>query len=175
MNPQRFEPRETLTQRLPEKNMSDKTYVSETSMALPIRHWLGKQIGKLSNTPMPKVYSGKGSLRKLGAIATEFKVSKPLLVTDKDLVRIGLVQKVKDALDLSGIPYAVYDKVVPNPHHLLVEEGYKLYKSNRYVTLRCDQLATNKHTHTHTHTHTCTTDVTVLLQLVVVVRWIVRK
>ena len=110
--------------------MSDKTYVSENSMALPVRHWLGKQLAKVSNTPMPKVYSGKGSLRQLGAVTSEFKVSKPLLVTDKDLVRIGLVQRVKDALDSSGIPYAVYDKVVPNPHHLLVEEGYKVYKSN---------------------------------------------
>ena len=107
-----------------------KTYVSENSIALPVRHWLGKQLAKVSNTPMPKVFSGKGSLKQLGAVASEFKVSKPLLVTDKDLVQL-VGSTCEDTLDSSGIPYAVYDKVVPNPHHLLVERAQDVQSQQR--------------------------------------------
>lgn len=63
--------------------------------------------------------------------------SKPLLVTDKGVVAVGICKQVTDLLDAESMPYVIYDETVPNPTDKNVEDGVELYKKNN-----CDSLIT---------------------------------
>lgn len=63
--------------------------------------------------------------------------SKPLLVTDKGVVAVGVCKQVTDLLDAASMPYVIYDETVPNPTDKNIEEGIKVYKKNN-----CDSLIT---------------------------------
>ncbi|MEA4856084.1 iron-containing alcohol dehydrogenase [Solidesulfovibrio sp.] len=63
--------------------------------------------------------------------------SKPLLVTDKGVVAVGICKQVTDLLDAAGMPYVVYDETVPNPTDKNVHDGIEVYKKNG-----CDSLIT---------------------------------
>ncbi len=54
---------------------------------------------------------------------------KAFLVTDPGVVRAGLLNPVKESLKLAGIPYAIYDRVEPEPPARLVEEALKKFRS----------------------------------------------
>ncbi|WP_300477935.1 L-threonine dehydrogenase [Shewanella sp.] len=54
-----------------------------------------------------------------------------LIVTDKPLVKIGLVGEVAEKLGQNGITSTIYDGVQPNPTVTNVEAGLALLKANR--------------------------------------------
>ena len=62
-------------------------------------------------------------------------MTKPLIVADKILVKLGVVQPCIDSLAAAGLDSAVFDDVVPNPHSELVEAGHA-----RYVDAGCDAI-----------------------------------
>lgn len=60
-------------------------------------------------------YHGKGAIT---AIPTEFHArnfKKAVVITDKELHKIGVVAKVTTLLDEAEIAYEIYDGIVPNP------------------------------------------------------------
>jgi alcohol dehydrogenase len=63
--------------------------------------------------------------------------SKPLLVTDKGVVAIGICKQVTDLLDAAGMPHVIYDETVPNPTDKNVHDGAEVYRKNG-----CDSLIT---------------------------------
>ncbi len=77
--------------------------------------------------PENAVATGAGSIAKLGGFVKQNGWKKPLIMTDKNLVELGLVKKATDSLDAAGIAYAIYDGTVPDPTVENVEEGYKMY------------------------------------------------
>lgn len=79
---------------------------------------------------MPKVLEGPGCIVKLPDLIKEQGYSKVLIVTDHVLNEIGLLNSLYDALDTTGVEYAVYDGVNPNPTNINVEEGLKLFREN---------------------------------------------
>mmetsp|Transcript_72304 Transcript_72304/g.172672 ORF Transcript_72304/g.172672 Transcript_72304/m.172672 type:complete len:478 (-) Transcript_72304:191-1624(-) len=85
--------------------------------------------------PEPKVLSGEGSLSQLAEVLLQLGVSKPLLVTDALLVRLGCAKLCTDGLDAAGIRYTVFDQVQPNPSRQEVLDGTKLFKESG-----CDSL-----------------------------------
>ncbi len=60
-----------------------------------------------------KLLFGFGTLDSLGAEVRELKATRALIVTDKVMVKTGIVQKALDRL--GGTPYDVYDEVEPEP------------------------------------------------------------
>ncbi len=56
-------------------------------------------------------------------------IDKVLIVTDKVIHELGIIDRLKEALSLRGIGYAVYDGTVPNPTVRNVEEARELYIS----------------------------------------------
>lgn len=64
------------------------------------------------------------------AVLKEKKVSSVLIVTDESLHGLGLLEKLKTALDLAELAYVVYDKTVANPTIANVEEARMLYLEN---------------------------------------------
>ncbi|MYL83734.1 iron-containing alcohol dehydrogenase [Desulfovibrio aerotolerans] len=63
--------------------------------------------------------------------------SKPLIVTDKGVVKVGICKQITDLLDAAGMKYHVYDETIPNPTDANVHKGVEVYKANG-----CDSLIT---------------------------------
>lgn len=76
---------------------------------------------------------GPGAVKEIGAEIKKLQLKKLLLVTDKVLVAIGIVDKIKEVLTASDIEYAIFDDVAPNPTTRNVNDGLELF---RYY--RCD-------------------------------------
>lgn len=60
-------------------------------------------------------YFGPGARQELPAVIARLGFRKALVVTDKGLVKCGVVKQVTDVLDGIGFPYEIYDEVKPNP------------------------------------------------------------
>lgn len=73
-------------------------------------------------------YFGKGSVKHIVSESIRRGFKKALIVTDKVLLKHGVVNKVTELLDGSGIPYDIYDGVVPNPTISIVHEGIERFK-----------------------------------------------
>ena len=67
----------------------------------------------------PQVVFGQDALSYLA----ELKGKSALIVTDKNIVGLGLVDKVKDQLSQAGIQVTVFDEVEPDPSLQTVQKG----------------------------------------------------
>ncbi len=63
--------------------------------------------------------------------------SKPLIVTDKGIVKAGICKQITDLLDAAKMSYVVFDDTIPNPTDENVHAGVDVYKKNK-----CDSLIT---------------------------------
>lgn len=80
-------------------------------------------------TPFQDVIEGPGSSARAVEILRLNKCTKALIVTDKVLVKLGVLKTMTDAMDKAGFPYAIFDGVEPNPTIENIEAAYALYKS----------------------------------------------
>ena len=71
---------------------------------------------------------GEGSLKKLPKILEEAGSDHVFLVSDHGLESIGVVKKIQDIIENSGIKCTSYLEVVPNPTVEIVNEAAALYK-----------------------------------------------
>jgi alcohol dehydrogenase class IV len=71
---------------------------------------------------VPKVVFGQDALSHLA----ELKGNSAFIVTDKNIVRLGLVNKVKEQLSQAGIQTIVFDEVEPDPSLQTVYKGVAL-------------------------------------------------
>ena len=76
-----------------------------------------------------KVVFGKNTESRVAELIKEFGGTKVLVhYGTGSVIRTGLLKKVTDCLDASGIPYVTLGGAVPNPHLGLVYEGIELCK-----------------------------------------------
>ncbi len=80
---------------------------------------------------------GVGAVKIVGEKIKELGGTKPLIVTDKGVVKVGILKMVTDVLDAAGMKYHVYDETIPNPTDENVHKGVEVYKANG-----CDSLIT---------------------------------
>lgn len=76
-------------------------------------------------------YFGKGSISIIPEEVKKRGFKKAFVVTDKDLIKFNVAQKVTDKLDKEGIPYEIYDNVKPNPTIENVLTGVKSYADSK--------------------------------------------
>ncbi|QGY40277.1 iron-containing alcohol dehydrogenase [Pseudodesulfovibrio cashew] len=74
------------------------------------------------------LFTGAGSLAQSPELISGNGLKKPLIVTDKGIVKVGLAKRLQDILDEAGISYALYDGTVPNPTDDNVGEAYAMYQ-----------------------------------------------
>ena len=72
---------------------------------------------------------GPGCVKEIGGDIKDLGLKKALVVTDNVLVKIGVVKKVTDVLDESGVSYVVVDDIQPNPTMKNIHDGLNIYKS----------------------------------------------
>lgn len=68
-------------------------------------------------------YFGKGAVANVATEIIKRGFKKVVVITDADLVKFGVVNKVTQHLDQAQIDYVIYDGIVPNPTIENVEEG----------------------------------------------------
>ena len=76
-------------------------------------------------------YHGSGAIKE---IVTEVKCrnfKKALIVTDADLVRFKVVDKVTSLLDENNLQYEIFDAVKANPSVDIVKQGVEAFKNSK--------------------------------------------
>ena len=79
-----------------------------------------------------KIVSGIGALEQLGSEAKALKANKALIVTGKNLSKIGVAGIVHDLLKSDGIEADIFDEVMPDPTVKLVEKGTEIVRNSNY-------------------------------------------
>lgn len=75
-------------------------------------------------------YFGPGSRAVIPTEVARRGYKKALVVTDKELVKFGVAEKVTSVLDAASIPYDVFDSVKPNPTVTNVNDGVAAYRAS---------------------------------------------
>lgn len=78
----------------------------------------------------PELLKGKNSLQLLPQNIKSMNISNVLIVTDKGISKLGLMDNFLNDLREMGIQYFIYGKTEPNPTSTHVEEALELYKAN---------------------------------------------
>lgn len=79
----------------------------------------------------PVLITGSGSLKNVGDEIKKLGVNKGLLVTDKVISDLGLLEGVKKELSDSGIQFVIYDRITTEPTVDFVDDALKTYKENK--------------------------------------------
>ncbi len=84
-------------------------------------------VDKIRSVEVPtKMVHGPGSIGRLGELAAELGMKRPLFVTDRGVVAAGLTDEALRQLDDA----VLFDGVRPNPDIELVDEASVLYREN---------------------------------------------
>ena len=78
----------------------------------------------------PELLKGEGAVLKLPKLIKDKGLSKVLVVTDKGLMSLHLLDSLFEELKKEGIEYFVYDGVNPNPTIPNIEECKEMYVNN---------------------------------------------
>ena len=79
---------------------------------------------------LPEYIDGPGSILRLPEFLREKKVDDLLIVTGPTVMKLGLPNKMLQALDEAGIRYTCFSDVGPNPTTDEVEKGFRCYQEN---------------------------------------------
>ena len=80
-------------------------------------------------------FIGVGAIKHAPEKIKALGSKKALVVTDKGIVKVGVLKQVTDVLDAGGVQYVVYDGTIPNPTDENVHEAAAMYKKEG-----CDSL-----------------------------------
>ncbi len=79
----------------------------------------------------PQVIKGEGAVKKLPEIIKKNGHASVLVVTDKGLMGLNLLDGLFEGLKEQGINFTVYDGVQPNPTIANIEEAVRMYNNHR--------------------------------------------
>jgi alcohol dehydrogenase class IV len=87
-------------------------------------------IGQVQSPKIIRI--GGGVSGELAEVLGQIGLSKPLIVTDKNLIELGHVSKITDVLDSKKLPWGLFDGVVEDPTDTCVNEGLSALKAGDY-------------------------------------------
>lgn len=85
----------------------------------------------LFNLPEPELFTGAGSSLKIPEVVKLKGINNVLVVTDKVLMGLNLLEGLFNSLKENNIEYKVFDDVSENPTIQNVEDGLKLYLESK--------------------------------------------
>ncbi len=80
---------------------------------------------------MPEYIEGPGSIAKLPQFMKEKGAKKALVVTDANLMKLGLLDKMLASLKEAEMEYALFYDIERNPTSDNVEAGYQVYRDEK--------------------------------------------
>ena len=102
------------------KNLWYRTYQKVLKLAMCFMNW-----------KEPELLEGEGAVLKLPAFIKAKGINKVLIVTDKGLMNLKMLDPLFEELKKVGVDYAIYDGVQPNPTIPSIEECRKIYLDNK--------------------------------------------
>ena len=87
-------------------------------------------IGRVQSPRIIRI--GGGVALETPEVLKQLGLSKPLIVTDTNLVALGHVATVTDALDASGLSHGLFDQVVEDPTDTCVDAGLTALRADDY-------------------------------------------
>lgn len=79
----------------------------------------------------PELTQGENSLQKLPKFIKSKGINNVLIVTDKMIASLGLIDGLLCGLKEEGVNFVVYKETVPNPTIDNIEEALQIYKANK--------------------------------------------
>ena len=79
---------------------------------------------------MPEYIEGPGSIQRLPEFMREKGAQKALVVTDGNLMKLGLLDKMLESLKEAGFAFSIFSDIAVNPTSDNVEAGYKVWCEN---------------------------------------------
>ncbi len=89
-----------------------------------------KTVERTFNWDEPEFLKGPGAIRRLPEFIKSKGLKKVLIVTDKGLMGIGLLNSLFEEMEKAGVEYVLYDGTQPNPTIPNIEEARQLYLDN---------------------------------------------
>ena len=86
---------------------------------------------KMVPVPKPEFIIGAGQSDEIFQLCQRYNVTKPLIVTDPIIHRIGLLDGMLTGLSTANINYTLYDKVEPDPDYETVRQGVEHYRTEQ--------------------------------------------
>ena len=87
-------------------------------------------IGRVQSPRVIRI--GGGVAQEAADVLGQLGLSRPLIVTDTNLVALGHVQTVTDVLDHAGLAWQVFDGVVEDPTDVCVDAGLEALKAGDF-------------------------------------------
>jgi alcohol dehydrogenase len=85
---------------------------------------------------LPKIsLHGCGAIEDMVKLLVQKQWGKALIVTDGQLVELGLLEGLFSTMQQHALPYAMFNEVFPNPTEELVQQGWQAFKQHQ-----CDYL-----------------------------------
>ena len=78
----------------------------------------------------PYLLEGEGAVLRLPAFIKDKGIKKVLVVTDKGLMGLHILDPMFEKLDEAGVGYVVFDGVQPNPTIPNIEDAKRVYEEN---------------------------------------------
>ncbi len=102
-----------------------------TKKGYRIRHKIYKIVLPFITFPEPELIAGAGSTKTLAKKISSLGIDNLLIVTDKVLMELGMLENLMNSLKENQISYSIFDDVQPNPTIQNVENGLEQYKTNQ--------------------------------------------
>ena len=80
---------------------------------------------------MPEYIEGPGSIARLPQFMKEKGAKKTLVVTDGNLMQLGLLDKMLKSLEEAGFEYALFHDIERNPTSDNVDAGFRVYREEK--------------------------------------------
>lgn len=87
-------------------------------------------IGRVQSPKIIRI--GGGVVNETAEVLTQLGLSRPLIVTDESLVKLGHVNTLTDVLDKAGLVWGIFDGVVEDPTDTCVDEGLMALRAGDY-------------------------------------------
>jgi alcohol dehydrogenase class IV len=81
--------------------------------------------------PQPMLLVGPGASRRLGETLCRFGHQKILIVTDRTVAEMGLLDGLTEALTGGGAAHVIFDAITPDAPIPLIEKGMAFYRKHR--------------------------------------------
>jgi len=82
---------------------------------------------------LPKYINfGAGSVGKIVEILKKISCSKPIIITDKTMVSLKIINPLEKALTDLQIRYTIYDNTIPEPTSASIEEGTSIIQNGDF-------------------------------------------
>lgn len=78
----------------------------------------------------PALIEGANSVEQIPSLIKDLHIKHVLIVTDRGILSLGLMENMVHQLTNIGVAYTIYDQTIPNPTIKNIEDAVKLYYRN---------------------------------------------